>query len=666
MLIDTHRFNYDEGLARIKRGEILILAGNESTGAIVKQAFHAELVTPGSAVGGYFDREITELYRIGDVRLVEPNNSTEQRRSIKHRQSDVTDMLQFWQEHDPLERAVLILDRLCQQFGTDRSHHIPSNLLIQLTGIDPYLLDRAWDRLLSIEITNEMASANLMDEDPSTFLKFVDLDTLDGKSAENSGVLVSADRSDISSSLQHLPSQSVENSGVLVSADLSGSISSSFQSSTAIKPNKRRNLFGGRLLLLLGGLAVTGTGLLLYTLSNSMVKQPTKVVGMTVKAKQKPLPVSGLGYLEPQGRVIVLSAPAFLEGSRVQQILVSQGDTVKKGAIVAILDNRDRLQSILAQAQQNVKIAEAKLKQVKAGSKTGDIRAQQAKSRKGKAELEGQISSQKAAIANIQAQLVGERGTQEAQILQVRAELQNARTECNRYQTLERDGVISKSQRDNTCLSASTAQARLAQADSSLTRIINTRQKQLGEANANLQRTIQTLQSEIVAADAATEAVMEVRPVDVRLATEEITAAKAGVNKAQADLAQAYVRSPIAGQVLKIDTLPGELVNQQKGIAQLGRTEQMYVNADIYETDISRVHTGQKVSVRADRVIGNLTGYVDRVGIKIGTPSTLGTDPVKEADVRVVEVKIKLIPKDSKKVKNLTNLQVNVAIEPSV
>ncbi len=38
MLIDTHRFDREEGLARIKKGEILILTGTESTAAIVKQA----------------------------------------------------------------------------------------------------------------------------------------------------------------------------------------------------------------------------------------------------------------------------------------------------------------------------------------------------------------------------------------------------------------------------------------------------------------------------------------------------------------------------------------------------------------------------------------------------------------------------------------------------
>jgi hypothetical protein len=52
----------DTELALINSGEILILGADESTALIVQHALHAEFVTPGSAVGGSFDREVTEVY----------------------------------------------------------------------------------------------------------------------------------------------------------------------------------------------------------------------------------------------------------------------------------------------------------------------------------------------------------------------------------------------------------------------------------------------------------------------------------------------------------------------------------------------------------------------------------------------------------------------------
>ena len=52
--------------------------------------------------------------------------------------------------------------------------------------------------------------------------------------------------------------------------------------------------------------------------------------------------VTALGRLEPAGEVIKLSPPASSQGSRVEQLLVKEGDSVKLGQVIAILDNRDR------------------------------------------------------------------------------------------------------------------------------------------------------------------------------------------------------------------------------------------------------------------------------------------------------------------------------------
>jgi multidrug efflux pump subunit AcrA (membrane-fusion protein) len=60
-----------------------------------------------------------------------------------------------------------------------------------------------------------------------------------------------------------------------------------------------------------------------------------------------------------------------MEGTRVDQLLVKQGDNLKNGQIIAILDNHERLQAALTQAEAQRKISEARLAQVKAGAKQG-------------------------------------------------------------------------------------------------------------------------------------------------------------------------------------------------------------------------------------------------------------------------------------------------------
>jgi ABC exporter DevB family membrane fusion protein len=150
----------------------------------------------------------------------------------------------------------------------------------------------------------------------------------------------------------------------------------------------------------------------------------------------------------------------------------------------------------------------------------------------------------------------------------------------------------------------------------------------------------------------------------VQLATAELETARAAVQRAQAELDLAYVRSPRDGQIFKIHTWPGE-INSNEGIVQIGQTEQMYVTAEVYETDISKVRIGQPVTITSDGVTEDLQGTVDEIGLQIGTKDVLGTDPVADADARVVEVKIRLRPEDSQRVAGLTNLQVNVLIDAS-
>lgn len=406
---------------------------------------------------------------------------------------------------------------------------------------------------------------------------------------------------------------------------------------------------------------VLSLGLGLLITYKILKKQPTTQTPLPTP-ETLPEAVAALGYLEPEGEIIQLSAPAFMEGARIEQLLIKRGDMVKTGQIIAILDNSDRLSALLEEAQTQVKVAQARLEQVKAGAKQGEINAQKAKFEATKAELEGQIATQKANIASLKAELEGEKAAQKAVIQRIEAELNNANTECIRYESLYKDGAVSASQRDNICLEKETRTNQLKEAQASLTRIITSREEQINEAKANLERTIATVKRQINQEEGTLEAVEEVRPVDIQLATAELVAAQKAVKSAQANLDLAYVRSPQNGQILEINTRPGEIVSNEKGIVTIGNTQQMFVTAEVYETDINRVKIGQSAIIKAEGIFADLKGTVEEIGLQIATKDILGTDPVADADARVVEVKIKISPEDSKKVAGLTNLQVNVII----
>jgi len=102
-----------------------------------------------------------------------------------------------------------------------------------------------------------------------------------------------------------------------------------------------------------------------------------------------------LARLEPRGEVIKVSASGAAEGNRIDRLLVKEGDRVKTGQAIAILDSRDRQQAALDQAQEQVRVAEANLAKVKAGAKNGEIQAQKATIARIRADRSNEITAQR-------------------------------------------------------------------------------------------------------------------------------------------------------------------------------------------------------------------------------------------------------------------------------
>lgn len=371
--------------------------------------------------------------------------------------------------------------------------------------------------------------------------------------------------------------------------------------------------------------------------------------------------VTALGRLEPKGEVIKLSAPTSAEGSRVDRILVEEGDRVKAGEVIAILDSQNRLQAALEEAQERVRVTQANLMQVKAGAKEGEIAAQRATVARIKTETTSQIAAQNAVVARIDTERQNAIAAQQATITRLESELANAQIEYQRYQTLYQEGAISASIRDSKRLTLDRSAQQLKEAQANLDLISLGQAQQIKEAQANLARISTGGEEQIKEAEATLDRIAEIRPVDVKAAQAEVNQAQAAVKRAQANLDQAYVKSPRDTQVLKIHNRPGEIITSE-GIAELGETSQMYAVAEIYESDIKEVKNGQNVQITSDSFPGELKGTVERIGLQVKKQNVINTDPSANIDNRVVEVRIRLDPTSSQKVTGLTNLQVKVAI----
>lgn len=88
--------------------------------------------------------------------------------------------------------------------------------------------------------------------------------------------------------------------------------------------------------------------------------------------------VHALGRLEPAGTILQLAPESGNEGAIVRELLVREGDDVKTGDVLAVFDNVIRRQAKVDESRARVDAAQAKLEQVKAGARIGEVRAQEA------------------------------------------------------------------------------------------------------------------------------------------------------------------------------------------------------------------------------------------------------------------------------------------------
>ena len=300
--------------------------------------------------------------------------------------------------------------------------------------------------------------------------------------------------------------------------------------------------------------------------------------------------VACLGRIEPEGGVIHVAA-AYLFGRPpvVENLYVKEGQRVRRGALIATLAGRGQLEASLQQAQARTAVAQRRIEQVKAGTKSAELAAQR------------------------------------EEIARLEANLENAQSEFRRYDTLRRTGDVT----------ASELEAR--------------------------RTAVQVAQHAVEEAKHRLDGLGDVPPGDIHLAEAQLQAAITDELHARREYELSSVYAPADGEVLKVHARPGEEIGS-KGLVEMGRVDHMYVTAEVYETDIGRVHTGRRATISGDLLAQPVTGTVERVGMKVTAASVMPGDPTSFSDHRVIEVKIRL--EDSAAVAGLTDGKVSVVIEP--
>lgn len=149
---------------------------------------------------------------------------------------------------------------------------------------------------------------------------------------------------------------------------------------------------------------------------------------------------------------------------------------------------------------------------------------------------------------------------------------------------------------------------------------------------------------------------------DVLVAQAELGAARARLSRARRDLDEARVLAPVAGTVLEVFVRPGERPGSE-GILEIGATDAMMAEVEVYQSDVGRIAPGQPVGIAADALGRRLAGTVERVGLTVGRQAVVGDDVAASTDARVVRVLVRLDEASSAAASRLTGLEALARID---
>jgi len=302
--------------------------------------------------------------------------------------------------------------------------------------------------------------------------------------------------------------------------------------------------------------------------------------------------VVGLARLMPRGDVSIVAPPYGAGDARIAEILVSTGDRVEKGSVVARLDNEGQLHSAVLMAEANVAVRQAALMQTRAAvlNSEGEARA----------------------------------GLEQAQTAATEAAADHLRA-----QELFQRGVTTQAALDASAAADRQATLAVQKAQATLARFI-------GEG-------------------------VDVQP-DVVVAARNLDAADADLARARSDLARAAVLAPINGVVLDVLAHAGERP-PAAGIMQMGDTDQMMAEVEVYQDRIGVVAVGQPVELVAVTIGQTLQGRVQSIGLMVGRQGLISDDTAANTDARVITVMVELDARSSAIAARFTNLEVIARID---
>ena len=288
---------------------------------------------------------------------------------------------------------------------------------------------------------------------------------------------------------------------------------------------------------------------------------------------------------------------AFKTAGKLIERTVDEGDTVKKGQVIARLD-RDQL---VAQREREV-----------AGLESAESQLAQARTSLDwqKDTLAADIEQRNADLASNEARLAElkngarpqEKLDAQAAVDSAQSEVERSKKDWDRAQVLHRDDDISTAQFDQYRNRWETAVASLnsAKERQALTlagpriEVINAQQAMVERMHGALKMA------------QANSLEMKRREQELTTRAAEIARSKASIALIDSQLADTIATSPVDGVVLVKSADPGEVLSAGTTVVTIGDIEHPWLRGYINESDLGRVKLGAKVKVTTDSYKGKI------------------------------------------------------------
>jgi HlyD family secretion protein len=282
---------------------------------------------------------------------------------------------------------------------------------------------------------------------------------------------------------------------------------------------------------------------------------------------------------------------AFKTTGRLIERAVDEGDTVKRGQLVARLDQdqliaqRDREAAALQSAHALLAQAETALAWQKEN-------------------LSADLAQRKAELNSYQARLQElKNGSRPQEIQEAKAAVDSAQAEndrakrdWDRAQTLYKNDDISTAQYDQYRSRWESSEAALKQSKERQSLVLaGPRSEQIEAAAAQVERARASLKM----AESNTLEIKR-REQELPLRRAEIARAKANLTLMETQLAETTVHSPVDGVVLVKAADIGEVLAAGTTIITIGDIDHPWLRAYINQTDLGKVKLGMKVDVTTD------------------------------------------------------------------